>query len=315
MSQVLSSDKDCMQFTGVPSINYLEGMLTIVNKQFPTIKYWKGLQSMSTKSYEKKSSRKPGRPRLLSRKEEMVITLTRLRTGCDIWFLSFTFGISQSLLSSVFMTWIPLLCTVTAPLRSWIPLELIKQHMPPGLKKDYPKTRVIIDCTEFRIQKPKNATVQATTYSTYKSNNTYKCLLGISPSGAFTFISDLFGGNCSDKYITEHSGFLDILEYGDDVMADRGFTIRGLLADRGATLNMPPFTRKCRYGKGKRLNNNEIWQTRTIAKHRIHVERAICRLKEFGLVSRTMNSSLNYVADEMIKLCAALCNMQMPLIK
>lgn len=37
------------------------------------------------------------------------------------------------------------------------------------------------------------------------------------------FISNLWGGNVSDKYITEHCGFFDIVKPGDEVMADRVF--------------------------------------------------------------------------------------------
>ena len=69
-------------------------------------------------------------------------------------------------------------------------------------------------------------------------------------------------------------------------MADTGFTIRDLLTKK-ATLNIPPITRKCTLGKEKRLNVNEIKQTRNIAKLRIHVERAIQRLKLFKLLSCT----------------------------
>jgi hypothetical protein len=35
-------------------------------------------------------------------------------------------------------------------------------------------------------------------------------------------------------------------------MADRGFVIRDLLLTRKATLRIPPFTTKCKWGKGKR---------------------------------------------------------------
>lgn len=43
-----------------------------------------------------------------------------------------------------------------------------------------------------------------------KHHNTYKALIGtcIMPSGAIVFISNLWGGSTSDKYITMHSGFL-----------------------------------------------------------------------------------------------------------
>lgn len=53
------------------------------------------------------------------------------------------------------------------------------------------------------------------------------CLL--SPSGNITFVSKLNGWNVCDKYITEDSGVLEFIEEADDIMADRGFTIRDLV--------------------------------------------------------------------------------------
>ena len=110
-------------------------------------------------------------------------------------------------------------------------------------------------------------------------------MVAISPSGAFTFVSDPWGGNASDRFLTEHSGILDLIETGDDIMADRGFNIRDLLTSKNATLNMPPFTRRAPNGNKKKLNVDEIKQTRNIAKLRIHVERAVERLKNFRMLS------------------------------
>ena len=58
--------------------------------------------------------------------------------------------------------------------------------------------------------------------------------------------------------ITEKCGFLDKLVPGDDVMADRGFTIRDLLALIGCTLNMPPFTKGKPLSKKKLLKLEEL---------------------------------------------------------
>ena len=82
----------------------------------------------------------------------------------------------------------------------------------------------------FIFQRPRSQSAQSDTYN--KSRNTGKCLLGIPPSGTFTFVSDVYGGNVSDRYITEHSNFLELIEEGDDIMADRGFTIRDLLTKK-----------------------------------------------------------------------------------
>lgn len=103
------------------------------------------------------------------------------------------------------------------------------------------------------------------------------------------FISNLWGGNVSDRYITEHCGYLDIVKPGDEVMADRGFLIIDLLLERRATLNIPPFTKKCSWGKCKHLTAHDVLKTKKIAKLRIHVERAIAiPLKTRGQLALTV---------------------------
>ncbi|KAK3091330.1 hypothetical protein FSP39_018999, partial [Pinctada imbricata] len=204
------------------------------------------------------------------------------------FLLSDLFGVSTSTVSSIFTTWMFYLFAIFKDTIVWPSRECIKKHMPPSFKKSFPRTRCIIDCTEIFIQRPRDPSNQAKTYSSYKSHNTYKFLIAITPTGAISFVSDVWGGNTSDRYITQNSGFLDMISPGDEIMADRGFTIRDLLTERHAHLNIPPFTRKCHWGKGKRLNASEIRKTRHIANLRIHVERAIQRMKKFKLLSQVI---------------------------
>ena len=75
-------------------------------------------------------------------------------------------------------------------------------------------------------------------YSHYKGTHTSKCLIGTVPHGVVTFVSSLYTGCTSDVEITKLSGILDLLEPGDDVMADKGFTFKKMLEDRGVTLNI-----------------------------------------------------------------------------
>ena len=56
------------------------------------------------------------------------------------------------------------------------------------------------------------------------------------------YISDGNGGCASEKYITEHSDFLDSLFPSDVILADRGFNIEDSVTLRGAALNIPAFT-------------------------------------------------------------------------
>ncbi|XP_068712506.1 uncharacterized protein [Montipora foliosa] len=118
---------------------------------------------------------------------------------------------------------------------------------------------------EIKVEKPSAPSSQKVTWSDYKSHNTFKLLVRITPSGAFSFISDLYSGAISDSAITIKSGLLEQLEPMDDVMTDRGFNLRDLITKKKATLNIPPFA------KGKQLSTKACTRTRRIASLRIHV--------------------------------------------
>ena len=67
-----------------------------------------------------------------------------------------------------------------------------------------PSTRVIIDCTEVKCAMPSSLLLNSELFSTYKNHTTLKGLVGISPSGAITFISQLYTGSMSDREIVEN---------------------------------------------------------------------------------------------------------------
>ena len=86
----------------------------------------------------------------------------------------------------------------------------------------------------------------------------------------------MYTGGISDKEITKQSGIFALLERGDNVMADRGFLINGLLEHLECTLNIPPFLNN----QGQ-FSEDQVKETQEIANLRIHVERAISRIKMF----------------------------------
>ena len=94
--------------------------------------------------------------------------------------------------------------------------------MPKLFQEKYP---VILDATEIYVEKSSLLDIQQLTFSTYKNDNISQVLVGISPSGSITFISDLYPGSISDKKLTQISGILSLLDKGDSVMADRDFDI------------------------------------------------------------------------------------------
>ena len=121
----------------------------------------------------------------------------------------------------------------------------------------------------------------------------------------------------SDRHLTANSGLLKHLKHGDLILADRGFDIADDLALLGASISIPPFT------KGKpQLSQREIEFSRQLSSIRIHVERAIGRMKNYKILHTTLPISLIKrehetefaTIDKIVFVCAALCNLHPPLV-
>ena len=188
---------------------------------------------------------------------------------------------------------------------TWLPLESIQENMPKIYRKaGYGKVRVIIDCSEVFIERSKSLNVQALTWSDYKSHNTIKFLIGISPTGYITFLSDCYGGCASDRLICNDSNSFDLLDPYDEVMADRGFQIQEELLLKFCTLSVPPGARL-----KSQMTTQEVKKTKEVA-NRIHVERAIDRIKAFRISKSILPITMLHHCDDIILTCAALCNLK-----
>ena len=111
----------------------------------------------------------------------------------------------------------------------------------------------------------------------------------------------------------ECSGFLDKLAKcpGSAIMADRGFTIKETLKRLNVELNVPPFL-----GGKKQLSVQNVKNGRQIASFRIHVERAIGRIKNFQILKRVfqLNSARLRYLNRIVAVCAYLTNFQPVLV-
>lgn len=155
--------------------------------------------------------------------------------------------------------------------------ELNKIYIPAFLSV-FKNLRGIINCMEFYIEKPCRISSQRSTFSSYKSTNTFKLLISISPVPHINFVSNLYSGSISDKQITKQCGLIEQLNPDDVIMADTGFNVEDLLALKHVQLLAPPIM-----SKGK-VSSKATTMTRRIAKARVHVERMIRKLKCFQLI-------------------------------
>ena len=124
-------------------------------------------------------------------------------------------------------------------------------------------------------------------------------------------MSSLFPGSTSDKEIVSKSGILHprLWEKGDAIMADRGFTIQTDVEPLGFELIIPAFLD----GRDQ-LSEEETILTQQIARERIHVERMIQRLKSFHIFDSEIPISMFGSINQLVTVCAMLCNLQDPII-
>ena len=132
------------------------------------------------------------------------------------------------------------------------------------------------------------------------------------------FVSSLYTGSISDKEICKRSGLSSLLRTklqegellpGDSIMADKGFTIDEELRKIGLTLNIPAFL-----GQRSQLDADEVIQTQAIAHYRIHVERAIGKVRNFHIFDRKILLNMMGSLNQIWASCCMLANFQDPIV-
>ena len=255
--------------------------------------------------------RKRHRPTKLAPIDQLLMTLVKLRLNLKVKDLAFRFRVSPAAVSRYVTTWICFLYQHFKEIK-WMPtVEQVAGTLPPAFREHYPTTYAIIDGSEIFIETPTDLHMQSSTWSSYKHHNTAKFLIGCTPNGCISFISQLYVGSISDVELTRVSGFLTSIQGKDgiSIMADRGFTITEMLKDIGVDLNIPPFME----GR-EQLPAKEVQQGRHIASVRIHVERAIGRIKTFSILKHTLPISLARISNQIVCVCAFLSNFKPVLV-
>ena len=255
------------------------------------------------------------RSKTLTLFQEFIMVLMKLRLNVPLQDLAFRFGVSLSTVSRTFSAWMTVMDIRLCPLVRWPEREELWHTMPMCFQYAFrKKTTIIIDCFEVFIEWPSNLLARSQTFSSYKNHNTVNVRIGITPQGSICFVSKAWGGQTSDKYLTERCGLLNNLKPGDLVMADQGFTISESVRLYQEKLAIPAFT------KGKdQLDPIDFEKTRGIANVRIHVERVIGLLwQKYIILLSTLpldyltSSSKGgncFVIDRMIRICAAFTNL------
>lgn len=307
---VLKNRQKTKFFTGLFPEQF-ETLFTFLGPAKYHLKYWDSKGRDNAKEPNQRNTEKTGPTRRFTPKEEMYVTLLRLRRGFSLTTIAHLFEVSESSVSRSFITWIQFMFLHFKGMKNvMFPSKSVLKQSLPKVFRSFKNIRCSVDCTEFFCQTPRDYGRQGNTYSSYKHHTTLKALIAVTPRGAACFVSDLYEGSVSDVDIFERCGMLNHIEPGDVLLVDKGFTVQDLLLSRQATIKIPAFL-----GKRDSLTAEEEMSTRRIAKARIHVERFNERLKKFRLIGKVIPLSVGHLASQMVYVCCCLVNFQASLCK
>lgn len=255
-----------------------------------------------------KSIYKDERVNKLTIKDRIILTFTKLKCNLSYYVLSVLFGITVQLCTTYISKMISILSSALKCTIRFVDMNEIQKNMP-SCFMDFTNVRVVVDCTEVTIQKPKCLCCRIKFYSQYKSNTTVKIMIGVSPAGLITFISRCYGGRASDKAIFEQSDIITQMNRGDAVMVDKGFLIDELCDSFGIKLIRPPFLKN-----KKQLSAKEADLNSKIARARVHVERVNQRIKIFKILTGPLPFSLVPKIDCIFTIICAVTNLSPPIL-
>lgn len=300
LSRFQNNNADICFYTGFPTYTTLRQCLEIIDPGPDG----QNIKSAGTSSKKKKQKQK------LSVDDQFFLTLIRLRLGLFVRHLANMFSISVSSVNRICITWINFMYLRLGSLNIWPPKAAIQEHMPQSMKVKYPNLEWIIDACEIQCERPSSLLLQSQSYSSYKSRNTVKGLVACTPSGQIGFVSNLYTGNISDRELTERSGFIKMPHNkGAMWLVDKGFQIQDLADPLGVKVNMPAFV-----GGQKQMTAEQVFHTQTVASERIHIERAINKIKNFHIFDRPIPMAMLGSVNQIWAVCALLTLFQNPII-
>ena len=178
--------------------------------------------------------------------------------------------------------------------------KIAKLHMPSCFRK-FKGIRVIIDCSEFFVQKASHFARHGNVLQLQKPFN-LQMFDWCCPKWCHHIT---FEGSISDTEIVKVVFLTN--KPGGLIMADQGFTIQDILMNKKVDLSIPPFLN----GRAHFTATEQI-NTRQIARVRIH---AVGRLKNYRMLRNVIPLSLQPVFSQMVFVAGCLVNFQEPIVK
>ena len=115
-------------YAGLLSIKLFEAVYNLLLPYIPRLLYWRGTKRIISSKVRPRTFMQSSQKKLTS-KNEFLLTLMRLRLGLLNEDLTDRFGISTTICSNIFKTWIRFLAQTLGRLVAWLPKENIMENM------------------------------------------------------------------------------------------------------------------------------------------------------------------------------------------
>ncbi|XP_007235875.3 uncharacterized protein si:dkey-20i10.7 [Astyanax mexicanus] len=228
-------------------------------------------------------------------RSQFLLVLMKLRNNYDTKDLAFKFQVDVQSVSLIINAWINYLYLRLGQISLWPHRDVISAQMPDNFKREFPTTFAIMDCIELRLERPTSLLLPSQTFSDSKTTNSLKGLVICDPRGSILFVSTLYTGTISDRDVFRQCGITTQLYHlietgylnpGDRLMADKGFQNQKDVEEIGLSLNIPLFAQRNRQLPFLGL------QKKKMAKYRMHVKKAVAKIKKFKIVSEKIPNSI-----------------------
>ncbi|XP_041795398.1 uncharacterized protein LOC121608256 [Chelmon rostratus] len=237
--------------------------------------------------------------------DQLFLFLCFVRRGFLPFDISTQFQLSEVIVQTTCVTWCHYLFFMLGTLPIWPSRQTVDELMPQFFRMTFPKTRVVLDFIEVPIQM---ATCRMNA-SHHRESPTVKSLVGITPSGSVSFVSSVYAASISDRDIVLKSGVLNLLEPGDEVMADKSFEVEDVLDVIGVRFVIPTSSRP-----NRQFNQDNTAHARHISHLKIHIEKVLSRVTEYHIFD-SVPAALCGSVNQLLTVCALLTNFQGSLLK
>ncbi|KAM7282233.1 uncharacterized protein ISCGN_002383 [Ixodes scapularis] len=260
-----------------------------------------------TELYTEARTLQSSRSFCISDDDAVLLTFMKLYHDVTFSLLAVLFGVHRTTVSNIFKESIVILASILEHAVFWPDKDSVVSCLTTYFW-EYKDTRMVLDCTEIEIERPKDLMSRLLTYSHYKRTYTAKVLVSETPGGLISYVSPAYGGKASDTFITKQSQLLDrCTPHVDSVMVDKGFLISELCREKNVRMIRPPFLME------KQLTTEEARSNQSIACARVHVERAIQRMKIYRILRNRFDLDLVPYIDKIFTVISGMVNLSKPL--